>query len=141
MEHTIFLVDDNEVVRDALTLLINEDPGFTICGVAETAIEAIEEVARIGPDLALVDYSLPGMNGIELIERLAIRKPAQRIAMLSAHTDPSYVDRALAAGAVGYFLKQEVQALIAGIRRVVDGEVFVSPTIPARPPRLSGKEG
>lgn len=137
MTHTIYLVDDNVFVREALIMLIEEEPNLAICGAAETAFEALDAILRVKPDLVLTDFSLPDMNGIELIERLAILRPVQRVAMLSAHTEPLYADRALAAGATGYILKQEAQAVIAGIRRVVDGEAFISPALRTRRPCLS----
>lgn len=141
MKHTIYIVDDNVFVREALIMLIEEEPDLVICGAADTAVEALEVILRLQPDLVLTDYSLLGMSGIELIERLAILKPGQRVAMLSAHMEPVYADKALAAGAMGYILKGDGQSIVKGIRRVRDGNVYVSPAVRMRRPCPSENAG
>lgn len=141
MTRTIYIIEDNALVREALIILIEEEPDLAICGMAETAVEALEEILQAEPDVVLTDFSLPGMSGIELIERLSILKPEQRVAMLSAHTSPIYAEQALAAGALGYILKGNAVAVLSGIRRVLDGEVYVSPSVRTLRPRDALNEG
>ena len=136
--HTIYIVDDSIFVREALIMLIEEEPDLAICGAADTAVEALEVILRLQPDLVLTDYSLPRMSGVELIERLGILKPDQRVAMLSAHVEPAYADRALAAGAAGYILKGDGQSIVKGIRRMLGGDAYVSPAV--RTPRPASSE-
>ncbi|MEX2401607.1 MAG: response regulator transcription factor [Rhodothermales bacterium] len=126
MKQTLYIVEDNLLVQEALVMLIEDEPDLVVCGVAETAIEALEVLSGVSPDLILTDFSLPGMNGIELIERLRVRMPGQRAAMLSGQTDPTCAERALAAGANGYILKGDPLAMLEGIRQILDGTVYVS---------------
>lgn len=141
MTHTIYLIDDNVLVREAFIMLIEEEVDLVICGTADTAVEAVEVILRLQPDLVLTDYSLPGMSGVELVERFGILKPEQRVALLSAHMEPAYADKALAAGAMGYILKEDGQSVVKGIRRVLDGNVYVSPALRMRRPCPSGNDG
>lgn len=133
MTRTLYVIDDNVFVRDALIMLIEEEPDLAICGVAESAVEALDAILQVMPDLVLTDFSMPLMSGIELIERLGILNPEQRVAMLSAHAEPIRADQAVAAGAMGYILKGNARSIIAGIRRVLDGDVFVSPAVRTAP--------
>ena len=141
MTHTIYIVDDNVSVREALIMLIEEEPDLAICGAADTAVDALEVILRMQPDLVLTDYSLPGMSGVELIERLGILKPEQRVAMLSAHVERAYADQALSAGAAGYLLKGDGQAIIEGIRRMLGGNAYVSPVLRIRNPARNENDG
>lgn len=129
MTHTIYIVDDNVFVREAVITLIEDEPDLAVCGAAETAVGALEVILRLKPDLVLTDFSLPGMSGVELIERLKAMKTGQRAAVLSAHRDPKYADQALAAGAMGYILKDDAEAIMVGIRRVLEDKVYVSPAL------------
>lgn len=131
MTRTLYLVDDHPLLREALLLLIEDQQDLSVCGVAETAMEALGAIPEVNPDLVLTDFSLSGMNGIELIKRLLILNPQQRAAILSGHTEPVYVEQALSAGAKGYILKGEPLGMMEGIRHVLDGGVYVSPSIRA----------
>lgn len=141
MTHSIYIVDDNAHVREALIMLIEEEPDLLICGSAETALEALDVLPSIDADLVLTDFSLPGLSGVELIERLSTLKPRQLMAVLSAHAESSYAEQSLAAGARGYFLKDDPTAVVAGIRRVLGGDVYVSPDLHARRPAVIDNAG
>lgn len=141
MTHTIYIIDDNVFVRQALIMLIEEEPDLVICGAAETAVEALDVILSLKPDLVLTDFSLPGLTGLELIERLGVLNPEQPVAMVSGQAEPVCADRAIAAGARGYILKDDATAIVAGIRRVLDGEVYVSPALRTHQPSLSETEG
>lgn len=126
MKRTIYIVDDHPFVREALTMLIEDERDLEVCGMAETAAEALNAIPEVNPDLVLVDGSLPGLSGIELIEQLLILKPHQRTLMLSGHAEPVYAEQALAAGAKGYILKGDSLAILEGIRHVLGGKVYLS---------------
>lgn len=129
MRQTIYVVDDNEYVREALVMLIEDEADLEVCGTSETAAEALVHIPDAHPNLILVDLALPGMNGIELIERLLALDPVLCCAVVSGHAEPEYAAQALAAGARGYIRKGEPQDILAGIRHVLSGEVYVSPTM------------
>lgn len=122
MKQTIYIIDDNAFVREALVMLIEGEPDLEVCGVAETALEALDPILSMNPDLVLIDFSLPGMSGLECIERLRILKPRQRTAVLSGHPEPAYAEQALGAGARAYILKGEPLEIIDGIRQVLASE-------------------
>ena len=126
MKKTIYIVDDNPDMREALVMLIQEEEDLEVCGIAETATEALRTLCDLDPDLVLADLSLPGMHGIEFVERLRVLKPRLRATILSGHTDTVYADRALVAGAKGYILKGDPMAIMEGIRCVLDGQTYVS---------------
>lgn len=129
MNQTIYIVEDNLLVREALVMLIEDEPDLEVCGVAGTASEALDALLGMNPDLVLTDLSLPGMSGIELIERLRILKPHQRMLMLSGRAESAYAEQALAAGAKGYILKGDPLAIMEGIRQILDGAVYVSRSV------------
>lgn len=132
MKRSLYMVDDHPLVREALVLLIEGEPDLELCGMAETATEALAAIPEVNPDLVLVDLSLPGMNGIELIQRLLALNPLQRTVILSGHTEPAHVEKSLAAGARGYILKGEPLTIMKGIRHALGGEVYVSRSIRPR---------
>ena len=100
---------------------------MTVCGEAEDAPKAFEAVSSLLPDVAVVDISLKGGNGIELIKNVKARFPDLAMLVLSMHDEALYAERALRAGSLGYIMKEEAigQVLVA-IRRVLTGEIFLS---------------
>ncbi len=126
----IFLVDDHPVLRDGLRRLLDAEPDLQVCGEAENARKAYEGIKAASPELALVDISLPGPSGIELIKGLKARFPALRLLMLSMHDEVLYAERALRAGAKGYVMKQApTDQLLTAIRRVLKGEIYLSQSV------------
>jgi DNA-binding NarL/FixJ family response regulator len=123
----ILIVDDHPIVRQGYAQLIGNQPDFEVCGVAASEQEALDEIARSHPHLAIVDISLKNSSGIELIETIHARHPDVKVLVASAHDENLFAERALEAGALGYINKQEAtDRLIEGIRQVLDDEVFVS---------------
>ena len=123
----VLLVDDHPIMRQGLALLISSDPGFVICGEAETAAQALEAARTTKPDIVLTDITLPGKNGIELIKDLLAMYPGLPVLVLSMHDESMYAERVLRAGGRGYVMKQEGgQKLLDAIRRVLAGGIFVS---------------
>jgi DNA-binding NarL/FixJ family response regulator len=127
MSYQIFVVDDHPVMRRGYSYLIGAEMDMEICGEAESAPEALEKMTETSPDLALVDLTLKGMGGLELIKRLQTQHPDVRVLVVSMHDETLYADRTLRAGARGYIMKDEVEStIVKAIRRILDGGVYVS---------------
>jgi len=123
---SILIVDDHPLVREGLIRRLQREPGLKVCGEAADAPAAMKAVANLKPDIAIVDISLPGRDGIELTKDLRARFPETRVLVLSMHDESLYAERALRAGAAGYVMKHEpTEALIAAIRRVLAGHIVV----------------
>jgi DNA-binding NarL/FixJ family response regulator len=123
----ILLVDDHPLIREGLRGTIQRQPDLVVCGEADSASNAISMFASLKPDLALVDISLPGKSGLELIKELKYLDPRCAILAISMHDESLYAQRALKAGASGYITKQETPAeLIRALRQVLEGRHYVS---------------
>jgi DNA-binding NarL/FixJ family response regulator len=123
----VFLVDDHPLVREGLTNLINEQSDLAICGEAEDCAGAMTGIAKTRPDVALVDISLKNESGLELVKNLESQFPLVALIVLSMHDEALYAERALRAGARGYVMKREsTKSVLASIRRVLEGGVYVS---------------
>ncbi len=129
----IFIVDDHPIVRQGLAQLISQEPDLTVCGEAEDAEAALEAIGRLRPQLAIVDISLRQGNGIELVKDLKARQAAVSVIVLSMHDEALYAERVLRAGAKGYLMKQEATGkVVAAIRKVLNGGIYLSPEMEAR---------
>ena len=105
----IILIDDHSLVRQGLERLLNAGDEFVVCEEAGDAAEGMEMVRELRPDAMIVDVGLPGgEDGIALTEKLVAEFPAIVVLILSAHDEPEYAQRAAAAGAMGYVLKNDV---------------------------------
>ncbi len=129
----IVIVDDHPLFRKGLQELIHSDGNFAVCGEANNASEGIEVIRKLAPDLAIVDLSLPGANGIELIKNVRAEFPKVPILVLSMHDESLYALRALRAGAEGYVMKHEAMAnVIQAIHEVFNGRPYLSPAMAAQ---------
>lgn len=123
----ILIVDDHPLVRRGLSELINREADMEVCGEAEDAPEAMQSVAKLKPELVIVDISLKGNNGLELIKNIKAFDPSIQILVLSMHDESVYALRVLKAGARAYVMKQEVvDKVMEAIRRIRTGKLFVS---------------
>lgn len=123
----VLIVDDHPILRKGLTLLINQEPDLVVCAEAEHAQMALDVIDNVSPDMAIVDISLPGIDGIELIKMLRLRHKDLPVLVVSMHDEALYAERSLRAGARGYIMKQEaLEKVLVAIRKVLDGEIFVS---------------
>lgn len=122
----VFLVDDHDVVRTMLDLYIRRAQDLSVCGMAASGEEALELATAEACDVALLDVAMPGMSGIELARRLRERHPRLKCLMLSGHAEQVYVKGALEAGALGYVMKGDPNAILGAIRQVLRGEVYLS---------------
>jgi len=126
----VFIVDDHAVLRDGLTELLNHSEELVVCGEAATAEEALERIPAVIPDLALVDLSLPGMSGMDLVSALSARCPSVKVLVLSMHDEALHAERAVRAGAMGYIMKRQVAREVqAAIRTVLAGDLYLSPKL------------
>jgi len=127
MSRTILIVDDHPIMRRGYTSLLGRVSGLEICGEAGSALEALAMIEQFHPDLAIVDISLGGMNGIELTKHIRAEHPSTLVLVVSMHDESLYAERSLAAGARGYIMKSEVDgAVVDAVKRVLDGGYFVS---------------
>lgn len=123
----IYLVEDHPVTREGFAQLINFQRDLEVCGQAGIVAQALTEIAVLNPDLVIVDISLAGTSGIELIKDLVSRHPILKVLVLSMHDESLYAERALRAGARGYVMKQEAtEHVMAAIRHVLGGGVYLS---------------
>src|SRR5438309_1879609 len=128
----VFLIDDHPLVREGLVNLINSQRDLAVCGEAEDSAGAMTGMAKTRPDVALVDISLKNESGLELVKNLESQFPLVALIILSMHDESLYAERALRAGARGYVMKQEPpDVLLGAIRRVLAGEIYVSPKMGA----------
>ncbi|MGB7219771.1 MAG: response regulator transcription factor [Vicinamibacterales bacterium] len=129
----VVIIDDHPIVRTGLTELINHQADMTVCGESDTAEGGLERIRADHPDVAIVDLSLGTTSGLQLIKTLNASLPNVRVLILSMHDETLHAERALAAGARGYIMKQEApQNLIAAIRCVASGKTYVSPQMSER---------
>ncbi|MEK6571188.1 MAG: response regulator transcription factor [Bacteroidota bacterium] len=127
VRNKVFLVDDHPIVRLGMRELINQQHDLAVSGEAEDARTALERIPVDVPDVAVVDISLKGMDGLELIKRIKAQYPQVKTLVVSMHPASLYAERAFRAGAHGYIMKQEAnESLIAAIRRVLEGKMYVS---------------
>ena len=124
---TVFVVDDHPIVRQGLALLINREPDLTVCGEAEEMHAALSAIPVAKPDILIVDISLNGPDGLELLKNIRITSPRLPVLILSMHDESIYAERALRAGANGYIMKQEAtENVLVALRRILNGEIYVS---------------
>jgi DNA-binding NarL/FixJ family response regulator len=129
----IFLVDDHPMMRDAMSTLIDTEPGLLCCGGAKSAEEALDEIARCKPDLIITDITLPSRSGLDPIKDLAAMYPELPVFVYSMHDEIFYAERALRAGARGYLMKEAgSEKMLEAIHQLLAGQVCVSPKLAAK---------
>jgi two-component system, NarL family, response regulator NreC len=123
----ILIVDDHVIVRQGIAQLVNREPDLDVCQEAGDADSAQAVLRETAVDLAIVDISLPGTSGIELVKLIRDSNPNLPVLVMSMHDEALYSDRAFRAGAKGYVMKQEAtEKLLAAIRKILNGGVYVS---------------
>jgi DNA-binding NarL/FixJ family response regulator len=129
----LLLVEDHPVTREGLAQLLNQQADLQVCGQAGTAPEAMTAAEVLKPDLALVDISLGGTSGIELIKDLSCRHANLPILVLSTHDELLYAERSLRAGAKGYVMKHApTEHVMAAIRLILRGGIYLSEQMHSR---------
>lgn len=129
----ILIVDDHPVFRLGLARMLDGEEGLAVCGEARSVEEAAESLDGLAPDLVVVDISLPGASGLDLVKALKERRPELPALVLSMHDEALFAGRALRAGARGYVNKQEpVEEMVAAVRTVLSGGTYLSPRMRSR---------
>jgi DNA-binding NarL/FixJ family response regulator len=129
----LLIVDDHPMMREGLAQLISREKDLTVCGEADTAHEALTKTGQLKPDLVIVDITLPGRSGLELIKDIQAMHSGTLLLVVSMHEESLYAERVLRAGARGYVMKQEGgKKLLEAIRQVLSGQIYVSPSMSAR---------
>ena len=122
-----FVVDDHPVFRQGLVALIRSDERYEVCAETGSAAETLQALDREVPDIALVDISLVGQSGLDLVKSLKASHPAILVLIISMHDEVVYAERALKAGARGYVMKQEAASvMLDAIATVLSGKIYVS---------------
>ncbi len=126
----VMLVDDHAVVRMGFRMLLEGSSDIKVLGEAESGEEAVRRFGDMKPDVIVMDISMPGIGGLEAIDRILAKDPAVRILVLSAHEDAMHARRVLKAGAAGYLTKRSAaEELIRAIRVVSQGKTYLEPGI------------
>lgn len=123
----VMIVDDHPLVRRGLIELLRDEHDLDLCGEATNAPEALRVIHRLKPDLAVIDLTLTEGSGLELIKQIKAMYPEVRMLVASMHDEAVFAERALRAGADGYFNKQEpAESLLRAIREVLQGHLYMS---------------
>ena len=129
----IVLADDHPIVLDGLRNLIRAEQDFELVGEAASGLSALKIIREQRPDVAVLDISMPELNGIVLSRRLASEMPDLRLLVLTLHEDRAYLNQAIEAGVRGYVLKRSaVENLVQAIRAVMVGGLYIDPAIVGR---------
>ncbi len=126
----VLVVDDQDIVRHGLGVILAHQSGIEVSGYAADGIEALEQVAAQPPDVALMDLKMPRLNGIHATRQIADRYPDVKVVVLTTYDTDEWLFDAIRAGACGYLLKDsDSQAIVAAIRGAVEGETSLDPAI------------
>lgn len=129
----ILIVDDHPLMRKGLAMTLDAEPDLQVVGQAASAEDTLEILDGVKPDVAVVDVSLPGMSGIELVKHLLARSPGLVILVVSRHDESLYAERAIRAGAKGYLMKLEAaDVIVKAIKHVLRGGIYVSEDVKER---------
>ena len=129
----ILVDDDHPIVRQGLALLINREPDLMVCGEAADAQSGTQAIVSLRPDLVILDISLRGPDGLELLKHMLTRNADLPVLVLSLHDETTYAERVLRAGANGYIMKQEAtDRVLTAIRCILEGQVYVPDRVASR---------
>ena len=126
----VLVADDHAIVREGLKRILEGQEGIEIAGEATNGHEVLERVRQGGFDILLLDLSMPGKSGIELIKQVKDESPKLRVLVLTMHEEDQYAVRAIRAGASGYLTKESAPGqLVSAIRRLAEGRLYISPNV------------
>jgi DNA-binding NarL/FixJ family response regulator len=129
-KHRIMIVEDHPVFRMGLCELINQEDDMVVCGEVDDAGKAFEEIPRIKPDMVIVDISLKGRDGIDLVREVKRYYKDLPMLVLSMHDESRFAERSLVAGAKGYIMKRETSSsIVEAVRCVLNGKIYLSEKI------------
>jgi two-component system, NarL family, response regulator NreC len=126
----VFLADDHEMIREGLRLLVNSQPDMEVIGEAADGRAAVERVRSLLPDVAVLDISMPGWNGLQAAEQIKRCCPQVKVLTLTRHADDGFIQQLLKAGVNGYVLKQSASdVLLAALRAAAPGGTYLDPSV------------
>jgi DNA-binding NarL/FixJ family response regulator len=126
----ILLADDHEVVRRGLCALLQNQPGWEICGEATNGREAVEKAVKLNPDVVILDVGMPNLNGLEATRQIAKAKPQIRILILTLHDSDQLVQEVLNAGARGFLLKSDAaRDLVTAVEALRNNKIYFTPKV------------
>ena len=126
-KYSVLLVDDHPIVRQGLALLIDREADLSVCGEAEGAHTAFHAIETLHPDIVVLDISLSGPDGLDVLKEIRMKSAGLPVLILSMHDESIYAERAMRAGANGYIMKQEAtEKVLVAIRRILQGDVYLS---------------
>lgn len=129
----ITIVEDHPLMQKGMQMTLQAEADMEVVGLAATAEEAIDIINEQSPDVAIVDISLPGMNGIELIKALSLNREGLRVLVVSRHEEELFAERAVRAGASGYIMKINAgEQIVDAVRKIVSGGIYLSEKISSR---------
>ncbi len=129
----ILIVDDHEVVRDGLSVMMEREEDFTVVGEARNGLEAVEKAKSLRPDVVLMDLRMPEMNGVEAMRRIRAEQDDVKFLVLTTYDSDEYIFDAIDAGAKGYLLKDASrEELFRAVRTVNQGESLIEPGVVSR---------
>ncbi len=129
-EITVLLVDDHSLVRHGFRRMLEDEPGMKVVGEASDGFEAVESAIALRPQVIVMDFALPSMNGAVATRRILTDVPTARVLMLSMHSEPDYVRTCLDAGARGYLLKNAMDLeLVEAVRKIAAGDQVLDPRL------------
>lgn len=130
---SIVIVDDHPLMRKGLALTLDSDPAYKVIEQLDRGEELIQRLDDLNPDLIIVDVSLPGMSGLELVKHVISQKEDQKMLVVSRHDESLYAERVIRAGAKGYVMKLEAsEVLLKAVRKVLNGGIYVSEEVSER---------
>ena len=130
---SVFLADDHPILRSGVKTLIDSQPDMECVGEASDGAEAVAAVRRLAPDVVVLDVSMPKLSGLQTAAQIVQSSPKSKVLSLTRHSEDSYVQQLLKAGASGYVLKQSDSAvLLAGIRAVGANQTYLDPAVTAK---------
>lgn len=130
MMYHVYIVEDHPITRRGYVHLIGEEPDLQVAGESDDALQALDDIRTVRPDVVVTDITLKGMSGLEFIKHLHADFPDLPVVVVSMHDETLYANRALQAGARGYVMKEEADTvIIEAIRRVLQGRLYVSDAV------------
>jgi DNA-binding NarL/FixJ family response regulator len=133
MKRRVLVIDDHPIVREGLAQMINREPDLMVCGDAANMQRALQLIEALRPDILIVDVSLEGPDGLDLLKHIRTQDPSLPVLILSMHDESIYAERALRAGANGYIMKQEAtERVLDALRRILNHEIYVSSRIASK---------
>jgi DNA-binding NarL/FixJ family response regulator len=130
----VLLVDDHSLVRHGFRRMLEDDPSIEVVGEASDGHEAVEAVEKSHPDVVVMDFALPSMNGAVATRNILKISPETRVLVLSMHSEPAYVRTCMEAGARGYLLKNAMDLeLVDAVKKVAAGAEFLDSRLPSGP--------